>query len=63
MKFGYYIDDGVSIASPPVKRAILETVEALQKQGHEVIQVTPPNVLQAVRIFLALTSAEGYLFF
>ena len=59
LKFGYYIDDGVSIASPPVQRAILDTVAALQKQGHEVIEVLPPNVLQAVRIFVALTSEEG----
>lgn len=60
LKFGYYFDDGVTIASPPVKRAIEQTVQALQSQGHEVILTTPPNVLEVVRIFLALTSAEKF---
>ena len=60
LKFGYYFDDGVTIASPPVKRAIEQTVQALQSQGHEVILTTPPNVIEAVRIFLALTSDERF---
>ena len=60
LKFGYYFDDGVSIASPPVKRAILETVQALQSQGHECVQVTIPNTSEPFAIFAALTSAEGY---
>jgi Asp-tRNA(Asn)/Glu-tRNA(Gln) amidotransferase A subunit family amidase len=60
LKFGYYFDDGVTVASPPVKRAILETIEALKSQGHEVILVTPPNILEAVRIFVALTSEERF---
>lgn len=59
LKFGYYFDDGVTIASPPVKRAILQTVSALQSQGHELIPITPPNIIEAVRCFIALTSDEG----
>ena len=62
LKFGYYFDDGVTIASPPVQRAILETVNALQSQGHEAILITPPNTVEAVRVFLAVTSNEGYYF-
>jgi len=61
LKFGYYFDDGVTISSPPVKRAILQTAEALKSQGHEVIPVLPPNALEAVRIFVGLTACEGYL--
>ena len=60
LKFGYYYDDGVTVASPPVKRAIEQTVQALKSQGHEVIEVTPPNVVEAVHIFVALTSQDGY---
>jgi len=60
LKFGYYFDDGVTIASPPVKRAIEQTVQALQSQGHEVIPITPPNVIEAVNLFIALTSDERF---
>jgi len=60
LKFGYYLDDGVTISSPPVKRAILETVNALQRQGHQCIQIVPPNVIEAARIFVATTSNNGY---
>jgi Asp-tRNA(Asn)/Glu-tRNA(Gln) amidotransferase A subunit family amidase len=59
LKFGYYFDDGVTISSPPVKRAILETVAALRQQGHQCIQITPPNVIEAVHIFAATTSNNG----
>src|SRR5271155_3278382 len=60
LKFGYYFDDGLTISSPPVKRAILQTVEALKSQGHEVVPVNPPNVMEAVRVFVGLTACEGY---
>ena len=60
LKFGYYFDDGVTIASPPVKRAVLETVQALQSQGHQVVLVSPPDMREAIRIFLGITSGEGY---
>ena len=60
LKVGYYFDDGVTIASPPVYRAIMQTVQALKSQGHEVVLISPPNVVEAVRIFIALTSDESY---
>src|SRR5271169_4699650 len=60
LKVGYYFDDGVTIASPPVYRAIMQTVQALKSQGHEIVLVTPPNVIEAVRVFIALTSDESY---
>jgi len=57
---GYYFDDGVTIASPPVYRAIMQTVQALKAQGHEVVLVSPPNIVEAVRVFVALTADESY---
>jgi len=30
-------------SSPPVERAVLETVEALRKQGHECVEFELPN--------------------
>jgi len=59
LKFGYYFDDGVTIASPPVERAVLMTAKALQAQGHEVVSIVPPNVVEAVQCFVALTTYDG----
>jgi len=39
---------------------VLETVEALRKQGHECVEFVPPDVAQALSLFAALTSADGY---
>lgn len=43
LKFGYYTSDGFIKASPACKRAVLETVEALRKQGHECIEFEVPS--------------------
>ncbi|GAA6062135.1 hypothetical protein JCM10212_003170 [Sporobolomyces blumeae] len=60
LKFGYYLTDGFVHASPACCRAILETAEVLRKAGHEVVEVPPPNAIEAMEIFVALTSANGY---
>ncbi|GAA5904507.1 uncharacterized protein JCM6883_006515 [Sporobolomyces salmoneus] len=60
LKFGYYLTDGFCHASPACSRAVLETVEALRKQGHEVVEIPSPNAIEAMEIFVALTSANGY---
>lgn len=38
LKFGYYLDDGMARITPACSRAVLETVEALRKQGHECVE-------------------------
>ena len=43
LKFGYYLMDGLVKASPPCRRAVLETVEALRKEGHECIEFPIPS--------------------
>ncbi|GAA5870709.1 hypothetical protein JCM1840_006781 [Sporobolomyces johnsonii] len=60
LKFGYYLTDGFCHASPACERAVLETVEALRKQGHECVEFTPPSPVEAMELFVALTSAGGY---
>jgi len=35
--------DGVAKGSPACHRAVLETVEALRKAGHECVQIDPPD--------------------
>ena len=41
--FGVMYDDGQVSVAPPIKRAIDMTVAALKKQGHEIIEWTPPS--------------------
>lgn len=43
LKFGYYLMDGLVKASPACKRAVLETVEALRKEGHECVEFSVPS--------------------
>ena len=43
LKFGYYLMDGLVKASPACKRAVLETVEALRKDGHECVEFSIPS--------------------
>ena len=43
LKFGYYLMDGLVKASPPCQRAVLETVEALRREGHECIEFPIPS--------------------
>ncbi|GAA5874603.1 hypothetical protein JCM3774_004658 [Rhodotorula dairenensis] len=41
LRFGYFLHDGFCAASPACERAVMETVEALRKAGHEVIEFEP----------------------
>jgi Asp-tRNA(Asn)/Glu-tRNA(Gln) amidotransferase A subunit family amidase len=58
LKFGYYFDDGITIASPPVKRAVEMTAKALQAKGYDVVELVPPNIIEVVHCFVALTTYE-----
>jgi amidase len=60
LRFGYYTSDCYIKASPACKRAVLETVEALRKQGHECIEFDLPDPARAFDIFVGLTSSDGY---
>ncbi|KAH9824207.1 amidase signature domain-containing protein [Melampsora americana] len=62
LRLGYFIDDKFIQASPPCQRAVLETVERLRSRGHECVplNVDRIDVLQAVELFVALSSADGY---
>ncbi|KAG2362887.1 amidase signature enzyme [Suillus spraguei] len=60
LRFGYYLSDGMMESSPACKRAVLETVSALRKQGHECIEFTSPLNTSAMEVFLGLASSNGY---
>ncbi|GJE91018.1 amidase signature enzyme [Phanerochaete sordida] len=59
LKFGYYVNDGFIRSSPASRRAVLETVEALRREGHECVEFAIPDMLKAINIFLSLTLADG----
>lgn len=52
--------DGLVRFSPPVQRAVQETVDALREEGHECVEFAVPDVLEMARVFVALTSADRY---
>jgi len=60
LKFGYYTSDCYIKASPACKRAVLETVEALRREGHECVEFEIPSPTKAVELFLAISSSDGY---
>ncbi|KAF8887396.1 amidase signature domain-containing protein [Infundibulicybe gibba] len=60
LRFGYYTSDCYVKASPACQRAVLETVDALRRQGHECIEFEVPDAPQALNIFVGLSSADGY---
>lgn len=61
LSFGLIRDDGVVRPNPPVRRAIDMTVEALRKQGHEVIDIEPMNHLEGDLLRLQCFLADGGL--
>ncbi|KAG2353648.1 hypothetical protein BDR07DRAFT_1454442 [Suillus spraguei] len=51
---------GMMESSPACKRAVLETVSALRKQGHQCIEFTSPLNASAMEVFLGLASSDGH---
>jgi Asp-tRNA(Asn)/Glu-tRNA(Gln) amidotransferase A subunit family amidase len=60
MRIGYWLDDGVVRSCPAVRRAVQEVATALEKEGHELVLWQPPNVAEALKIFVALLSFDGF---
>jgi len=60
LRIGYYFEDGFIRTSPANRRAVQETIDALQKAGHEVVKFELPFSLQVIQLFVSLTSADGY---
>ncbi|KAF5316046.1 hypothetical protein D9619_006208 [Psilocybe cf. subviscida] len=60
LKFGYYTSDNFIKASPACKRAVVETVEALRKAGHECVEFEIPDSYIPFNLFAGITSSDGY---
>lgn len=59
LKIGVIYNDGVVTPSPACARALDLTVDALKKQGHEVVEFVPPSPLRALRIASQLLCSDG----
>lgn len=59
LRVGYYTDNGIFSASPAIRRAVLEAVAYLESLGSTVVPFTPPDMTEAAKLFLGITSADG----
>ncbi|KAG6329036.1 hypothetical protein ID866_10053, partial [Astraeus odoratus] len=59
LRWGVIWDDGISRTTPACRRALEMTVDALKKQGHEVVDFTPPPIAEGILIGLQLCFSDG----
>lgn len=59
LRVAFYTDDGYFPASPALRRAVREAVDALRSRGAQVEEWAPPNMAEAVRLFFGLATADG----
>ena len=59
LRIGYYEDDGYFPAAPAIRRAVREAVAILEQHGASVARFAPPDVGQAMNLFLRIISADG----
>ncbi len=59
LRVAWWNDDGYFKAAPAVERATREASEQLALRGIEVVAAEPPDIERAMRLFLALVSADG----
>jgi fatty acid amide hydrolase len=59
LKIGYYVDDGLCTPVPSMRRAVLETVNALRHQGHECVEFSPEDVSEGYNLYIRIMEAPG----
>lgn len=59
LRIGWYADDGFFPPAPALRRAVTEAADALRDRGAMVAPFRPPDVAEAMRIYLGLLSADG----
>jgi len=59
LRVGYYTDNGLFAASPAIRRAVMEAVEGLETLGVTAVPFTPPDMMEAARLFLGIVTADG----
>jgi len=58
LRVAIYTDDGFFRPAPAVRRAVREAAAALRARGARVEEWTPPDVAEAMRIYLGIASAD-----
>ncbi|KAK0617967.1 amidase signature domain-containing protein [Bombardia bombarda] len=59
LRVGVLRTDGVVDPSPACKRAVEIVEEALRSEGHEIVEVSPPDMYEALRTAALLLGADG----
>ena len=60
LRVGYFVDDGHFPASPAIRRLVEEAATALGAAGAPVRPWKPPSASEAIRLFVALISADRF---
>jgi len=63
LRVGYYIDDGYFPPSPAMARAVELAIQALRDLGVQVEPLPPPDMEEAMALYLGLMGADGGLDF
>lgn len=59
LRIGFFTHSNFFAVSPALRRAVKEAGQALSRLGAQVEPFTPPNLAEAVRLFLAIFTAAG----
>ncbi|PPQ69841.1 hypothetical protein CVT24_003180 [Panaeolus cyanescens] len=59
LKWGVIMEDGTIPPSPACKRALSMVITALKRQGHEVVDFTPPDVSEGLNLGYQLLFSDG----
>ncbi|EGO29133.1 hypothetical protein SERLADRAFT_433136 [Serpula lacrymans var. lacrymans S7.9] len=59
IRWGVIWDDGVVAPSPACRRALKMVTDVLTKNGHEVVDISPPSPFQALHLASQLLIADG----
>jgi len=59
LRVGILRTDGVVTPSPACVRALAMAEEALRREGHEIVEITPPDMYEALRLASLLLNADG----
>lgn len=59
LKFGVVWEDGIVSPSPACRRALEWVCDALEKQGHEVVDFAPPSIPEGLNAGLQLCFGDG----
>ncbi|GHO87160.1 amidase [Dictyobacter formicarum] len=60
LRIGMYTENGIFSVAPAVRRAVEEAAQALRARGAIVESWNPPDVAEAVRLYVGLVGADGF---